>query len=105
MMRQSVGAIQKLNDGQIEIYKQDMFFSKMSEAEKDRFLKDIPAFMKELIEEQGHKVNRIHVTTEFEQHIKDAIAESRKGGGGSEVRKNAGYYHIELPASSHSVWI
>ena len=104
-MRQGVGTIQKLSDGQIEIYKQDMFFSKMSEAEKDRFLKDIPAFMKELIEEQGHKVNRIHITTEFEQHIRDGIAESRKGGGGSEVRKNADYAHIALPESSRSVWI
>ena len=66
MMRQSVGTIQKLSDGQIEIYKQDMFFSKMSEAEKGRFLQDIPAFVKELLEEQGHTVNRIYVTTEFE---------------------------------------
>ena len=104
-MRQGVGTIQKLSDGQIEIYKQDMFFSKMSEAEKDRFLKDIPAFMKELIEEQGHKVNRIHVTTEFEQHIRDGIAASRKGGGGSEVRKNAGYYHIVFPSGEASAWI
>ena len=46
MMRQSVGTIQKLSDGQIEIYKQDMFFSKMSEAEKNRFLQDIPGFVK-----------------------------------------------------------
>jgi hypothetical protein len=102
-MRPSVGPVQKLSDGQIEIYKQDMFFSKMSETEKDRFLKDIPAFVKELLEEQGHTVNRIHVTTEFEQHVKDGIAASRKGGGGSEVRKNAGYYHIVFPEAS--AWI
>jgi hypothetical protein len=104
-MRESVGPIQKLSDGQIELYKQDMFFSKMSEAEKDRFLKDIPAFMKELIEEQGHKVNQIHVTTEFEQHIKDGIAASRKGGGGSEVRKNARLFHLTYPPGSESTWI
>src|SRR5437867_4160836 len=103
MMRESVGTIQKLGDGQIEIYKQDIFFSKMSETEKDRFLKDIPAFVKELLEEQGHTVNRIHVTTEFEQHVRDGIATSRKGGGGSEVRKNAGYYHIAWPETS--AWI
>ena len=102
-MRQSVGPVQKLSDGQIEIYKQDMFFSKMPETEKDRFLKDMPAFVKELLEEQGHTVNRIHVTTEFEQHVRDGIAESRKGGGGSEVRKNAGYYHIVFPEKS--AWI
>ena len=104
-MRPSVGPVQKLSDGQIEIYKQDMFFSKMSETEKDRFLKDIPAFVKELLEEQGHTVNRIIVTTEFEQHVKDGIAASRKGGGGSEVRKNAGYYHIVYPSGEASAWI
>ena len=102
-MRQSVGTIQKLSDGQIEIYKQDMFFSKMSEAEKGRFLQDIPAFVKELLEEQGHTVNRIYVTTEFEQHVKDGIATSRQAGGESEIRKNAGYYHIVYPESS--AWI
>jgi hypothetical protein len=102
-MRPSVGAIQKLNDGQVEIYKQDIFFSKMDEAEKGRFLQDIPTFVKELLEEQGHTVNRIYVTTEFEQHVKDEIARSR--GGGSDVRKNAGYYHISYPPGEASAWI
>jgi hypothetical protein len=103
MMRQSVGTVQKLSDGQIEIYKQDIFFSKMSEAEKDSFLKDIPTFVKSLLEEQGHTVNQIYVTTDFEQHVKDGIATSRQPGGGSGISKNAGYYHIVYP--ERSAWI
>ena len=105
MPRQSVGTIQKLNDGQIEIYKQDIYFSKMDDTEKERFLKDIPTFVKELLEEQGHTVNRIYVTTEFEQHVKVEIAKSRQGGGGSGVVKNAGYYHIAYPPNEQSAWI
>jgi hypothetical protein len=102
-MRQSVGKIQKLGDGQIELYKQDIFFSKMSEAEKNSLLQDIPAFVKGLLEEQGHTVNQIYVTTDFEQHVKDGIATSRQAGGGSGIPKNAGYYHIVYP--ERSAWI
>ena len=105
-MRESVGRIEKLGEGQVEIYKQDIFFSRFSEAEKERFLADIPKFVTELLQEQGHTVNRIHVTREFEQHVREEIARSREGStGNKDVWKNAGYYHIVYPARERSNWI
>jgi hypothetical protein len=84
----------------MEMYEIEIFFSA---ADKERVQKDLPGYMKDLLEKQGHTVNRVLVTSEFERRAKEEVM--RAGAGPAEEDMLATVGHIVWPEHERSIWI
>jgi hypothetical protein len=92
--------MERVGEGRIEIYDMDILFS---DEDKERFLQDPPEYLKELLEREGHKVNRLFVTTDFASRAREEKTTSQ--GATAEGDMRAHWFHIVYPANEQSGWI
>jgi hypothetical protein len=89
--------LKRVEDPRVEQYEFEMT---ISDAEKQQFLGDMAALMTNALTKNGHAVNRMLVTTDFEKKASEAVGQSRPG---APVTLRGGYYHIAWPEKSS--WI
>ncbi len=94
--------LKQSSERKMEWYETEISFS---EADKERALKDLSGYMKELLEKQGHQVKRVLVTTEFERKVKAAVTRGGSRPIGSPEVMPALLAHIVFPATEKSLWI
>jgi len=91
--------IEKTGEGQIELYQ---FTLELSDVDQQRYLNNHEQFMKEVLQQQGYQVNRVFVTTDLANKVKQLIKDAKKG---SPVILKPKAYHTQVPLSERSTWI